>query len=63
MNESLKDENIKNTTKLLNVEDLWIGNKNIETFFHNKVPALDFLNKWETAIRESEVPIVNNELW
>ena len=25
--------------------------------------ALDFLNKWESAIKESEVPIVNNELW
>ena len=52
--DDIKDESTKNTSKLLKIDDLWIGNKNIETFFHNKVPALEFLNNWDSAVRNSE---------
>ena len=47
--EDIKDNNIKNTTKLLKLDDLWIGDKNVETFQHNKVPALNFLTNWDSA--------------
>ena len=52
--DDIKDESTKNTSKLLKIDDLWIGDKNIETFFHNKVPALEFLSNWDNAVRYSE---------
>ena len=51
--EDIKDNNIKNTTKLLKLDDLWIGEKNVETFQHNKVPALSFLTNWDTAFNNN----------
>ena len=58
--DDIKDDNIKSTTKLLNVENLWIGNKTIDNFYHNKVPALNFLTNWESATKESEIPTILN---
>ena len=52
----IKDPNIKQTAQLLNVDNLWIGNKDVNSFYHNKVSALNFLNSWDTATKESEVP-------
>jgi len=59
--EDIKDPNIKHTTKLLNLDNLWIGDKNINNFFHNKVPALTFLNNWDTATKETEIPNITTE--
>lgn len=53
--DDIKDESTKNTSKLLNIDNLWIGDKNIETFYHNKVPALEFLTNWDNAVRETEI--------
>jgi hypothetical protein len=58
--DDIKDPNIKQTAQLLNVDNLWIGNKDVNNFYHNKVPALDFLNSWDTASKESEVPNILN---
>jgi len=55
--EDIKDNTIKNKTKLLNLDNLWIGDNNIETFYHNKVPALNFLNNWD---KELEIPCLTN---
>ena len=52
----IKDPNIKQTAQLLNVDNLWIGNKDVNNFYHNKVTALNFLNSWDTATKESEIP-------
>jgi len=59
--DDVKDNSIRQTAKLLTLEDLWIGDKNVNNFYHNKVPANKFLNGWESALRESEVLTVNNE--
>jgi len=56
--DDIKDNNIKQTTKLLTLENLWIGDKNVDNFYHNKVTAKHFLNNWESASRESEIPNV-----
>jgi len=58
--DEIKDSNLKNTTKHLNVDNLWIGQKNVESFFHNKVPALEFLSNWENASKEKEMPNILN---
>jgi hypothetical protein len=58
--DDIKDSNIKQTTKLLALDDLWIGNKTVDNFYHNKVSATSFLNSWETATKESEIPNVND---
>jgi len=52
----IKDPHIKQTAQLLNVDNLWIGNKDVNNFYHNKVQALDFLNSWDTATKDSEIP-------
>ena len=31
--DDIKDETIKNTSKLLKINDLWIGNKNVDILF------------------------------
>jgi hypothetical protein len=58
--DDIKDSNLKNTTKQLNVNNLWIGQKNIETFFHNKVPALEFLTNWDNITKEKAIPNILN---
>jgi len=58
--DDIKDDNIKSTTRLLNVDNLWIGDKTVDNFQHNKVPALEFLTNWESASKESEVPNILN---
>jgi hypothetical protein len=52
--EDIKDNSIKSTVKTLNVDNLWIDNKNIEDFSYNQVKPNEFLKEWETATRESE---------
>ena len=57
--DDIKDSQIKQTTKLLALEDLWIGNKTVDNFYHNKVSATKFLTGWESALKESEIPNIN----
>jgi len=59
--DDIKDTNIKETTKLLTLDNLWIGDKNVDNFYHNKVSAINFLNSWESASRESEIPNVQTQ--
>ena len=59
--DDIKDTNIKETTKLLTLDNLWIGDKNVDNFYHNKVSAINFLNSWESASRESEIPNIQTQ--
>ena len=54
--EHIKDENVRNTTKLLALENLWLKDKDISQFQHNQVTAKDFLTEWDSASKESEIP-------
>ena len=58
--EELKDDTTKSKAKALNINDLWIGNNTIENFKHNNVKALNFLNEWESSVKEIEVPSIIN---
>ena len=58
--DNIKDESIKQTAKTLDIPDLWIGNKNVDNFEHNKVKAKDFLSEWETSTVNSEAPMIIN---
>ena len=51
--EEIKDNNVKKISKSLNVDELWIGTRQIEKFQHNKVSALTFLNEWDTMTEQS----------
>ncbi len=53
--DDIKDDNIKMTAKVLNINNLWIDNKNIEEFSYNQVKPNEFLREWDTATRESEI--------
>jgi hypothetical protein len=48
--DGIKDDNIKNITKALDIDMLWIKTKDIKDFQYNNVPALKFLNEWENVI-------------
>ena len=56
------DDAIKQTTKLLKIENLWLKDKEISEFEYNKINAKDFLEEWETALKESDIPMINSEL-
>lgn len=58
--DNIKDECIKQTAKTLDIPDLWIGNKNVNDFEHNKVQAKEFLSEWESSTVNSEVPMIIN---
>jgi hypothetical protein len=60
--ENIKDDAIKQTTKLLKIKDLWLKDKEISEFEHNKINAKEFLEEWETALKESDIPMINSEL-
>ena len=60
--ENIKDDSIKQTTKLLKIKDLWLKDKEISEFEHNKINAKEFLEEWETALKESDIPMINSEL-
>ena len=57
--ENIKDDSIKQTTKLLKMKDLWLKEKEISEFEHNKINAKKFLEEWETAFKESDIPMIN----
>jgi hypothetical protein len=60
--ENIKDESIKQTTKLLKIKNLWLKDKGISEFEHNKINAKEFLDEWESALKESDIPIINSEI-
>lgn len=51
----MKDDAIKQTTKLLNIENLWVNDKEIYTFEHNKVNAKEFLAEWDSISKETDI--------
>jgi hypothetical protein len=60
--ENIKDESVKQTTKLLKIKNLWLKDKEISEFEHNKINAKEFLEDWESALKESDIPMINSEL-
>ena len=59
--ENIKDNCIKQTTKLLNIENLWLKDKQISEFEHNKIDVKKFLEEWDSISKESIIPIINIE--
>jgi hypothetical protein len=59
--ENIKDDAVKQTTKLLNIENLWLKDKEISEFEHNKVNAKKFLEEWDSASKESDIPTINTD--
>jgi hypothetical protein len=53
--DGIKDESIKNITKALDIDMLWIKTKQIKDFQYNNVPALKFLNEWENVMCENKL--------
>ena len=53
--ENIQNETVKQTTKLLNIENLWVNDKDIYEFEHNKVNAKEFLTEWDSMSKESEI--------
>lgn len=53
--ENIKDDAVKQTTKLLNIENLWVNDKEIYEFEHNKVNAKEFLTEWDSISKETDV--------
>jgi hypothetical protein len=60
--ENIKDESVKQTTKLLTIKNLWLKDKNISEFEYNKINAKEFLEDWESALKESDIPIIHSEI-
>ena len=59
--ENIKDNCIKQTTKLLNIKNLWLKDKQISEFEHNKIDVKKFLEEWDSISKESIIPIINIE--
>ena len=53
--ENIKDDAVKQTTKLLNIENLWVNDKKIYEFEHNKVNAKEFLTEWDSISKETDI--------
>jgi hypothetical protein len=53
--ENIQNETVKQTTKLLNIENLWVNDKEIYEFEHNKVNAIEFLTEWDSISKESDI--------
>lgn len=47
--DNIKNDNVKQITALLNTDNLWINNKNIDDFQHNSVQVKEFLTEWDSA--------------
>ena len=53
--ENIQNETVKQTTKLLNIENLWVNDKDIYEFEHNKVNAKEFLTEWDSMSKETDI--------
>ena len=53
--ENIQNETVKQTTKLLNIENLWVNDKDIYELEHNKVNAKVFLTEWDSMSKETDI--------
>lgn len=58
--DNIKEDTIKQTIKSLDVKNLWFNKNDKDEFKHNDVNVKEFLSEWNSASKESEIPMIIN---